>query len=98
MIIDFETEMAEIIQNLNKAEGYLDCEKVVIFTIKKHIGRELADEHIIQFLERVADYFNNMIKDCQGNTDCTRYRFAGGFIDVLLKMPNWKSWLVTMDL
>lgn len=98
MAIDFEAEMAEMTRNLNNVEGYLDCEKIVIFAIKKQIDSGLTDERIIQFLERLADYFNNMIKDCQGNTDCTRYRFASGFIDVLLKMPNWKSWLVTMNL
>ncbi len=88
MSIYFEAEIAEMISNLNNVKGYLDCEKIVICNIKKHIVNSVTDEIIIQFLKRQTDYFKCMIKDSQGSIDCSNYRFASGFIYILLKKPN----------
>ena len=34
----------------------------------------------------------------QLNADCTNCRYAAGFIDTLLKMPYWRSWMQTIKM
>jgi hypothetical protein len=98
MPIDFQSETKELINNLNGIAGYLDCEKILLHNIRKHIANGVDDTIIIDFLKQARDDFDGMIKDNQSKSDCTNFRFASGFIDVFLKIPNWKAWIRTINL
>lgn len=43
-------------------------------------------------------FLGNKIKTQEPDEDCTNYRYALGFVDTLLKMPYWKSWMKTIDI
>jgi len=43
-------------------------------------------------------FFDKKIETTQQNPDYTNYRYASGFVDTLLKMPYWKSWMKTIDM
>ena len=98
MIIDFDSEIIEITGKLKQVEGYLDCEKIIIHNIKKQLDNGCDDENIIVYLKKLSAFFDKKIQINQHDADCTNYRYAAGFVDTLLKMPYWKSWMKTIDI
>jgi len=46
MIINFEFEIKEIIAGIKQADGYLDCENIIIHNIKKHVSNVIAVTNI----------------------------------------------------
>ena len=98
MAIDFNMETIEIDNNLKQVEGYLDCEKIIISNIKKQLDKDLDDEKIIAYLKKLSVFLSKRIESNQANADCRNYRYAAGFVDTLLKMPYWKSWMKTIDI
>jgi len=96
MSIDFELETTEIAGNLKQVEGYLDCEKIIIQNIIKQIDKGCDDEKIIVYLKTLYSFLSKQTASNQGNSDCSNYRYAAGFVDTLLKMPYWKSWMKTI--
>jgi hypothetical protein len=97
MTIDFDTEANEITNKLKQVKGYLDCEKIIIRNIQKQLLNGNNDENVILFLRKLSVWFENQITTVQLNADCTNYRYAAGFVDALLKMSYWKSWIKTID-
>lgn len=95
MPIDFDSEIAEIGGKLRQVEGYLDCEKIIVRNIIKQLVNGKNDENIIVYLKKLHTWFNKKIATNQHNADCTNYRYAAGFVDILLRMPQWKSWTST---
>ena len=98
MPIDFDVEIEEIVGRLRHVEGYLDCEKIIIHNIKKQLIKGKNDETIVAFLQKLSAWFEKKIYTDQHNANCSNYRYAGGFVDTLLKMPYWKSWMKTIDM
>ena len=97
MTIDFNTEMKEVVDQLRHVEGYLDCEKIIIQNIKNQFARGNTDENVIVYLKNQTAWFIKAIDSNQQHAYCTNLRFAGGFVDLLLRMPHWKSWMITID-
>ena len=97
MPIEFDAEINEITDKLEQVEGYLDCEKVIIQNIRKQLQNEQTDENIILYLKKLSNWFEKKMAT-QVNADSTNYRYAAGFVDTLLKMPYWKSWMKTIDM
>jgi hypothetical protein len=87
MPIDFDLETIEITDNLKQVEGYLDCEKIIIHNIKKHLEKGFDEENIIAYLKKLSVFLNRKIDANQGKADCSNYRYAAGFVNTLLKMP-----------
>lgn len=98
MTINFDVETSELNSKLKQVEGYLDCEKVIVQNIHKQLQNGNNDENIILYLKKLSTWFENKIATNQNNSDCTNYRYAAGFVDTLLKMPYWKSWMKTIDM
>lgn len=98
MSIDFDLETIEIANKLKQVEGYLDCEKIIIHNIKKQLDKGFDDEKIIVYLKKLSAFLYKKIESNQGSADCSNYRYAAGFVDTLLKMPYWKSWMKTIDM
>lgn len=98
MSIDFDVETIEIANKLKLVEGYLDCEKIIIHNIKKQLDKGFDDEKIIVYLKKLSVFLSNKIESNQGNADCSNYRYAAAFVETLLKMPYWRSWMKTIDM
>jgi len=98
MSIDFDLETIEIVNKLKQIVGYLDCEKIIIHNIKKQLDKGFDDENIIVYLKKLSAFLNNKIESTQGNADCSNYRYAAAFVETLLKMPYWRSWMKTIDM
>jgi hypothetical protein len=95
--VNFETEMAELSNKLKKAAGYLACEKIILQHIKKHTDNDCDDINIEKHLKKVAAHIDGMITANQDRIDCTNYRYAGGFLNILLRTPRWKNWVKTIE-
>jgi hypothetical protein len=76
----------------------LDCEKIIVHNIKKQLANGNNDENIIVYLKKISAWFDKKIETNQHDDDCINYRYASGFVDTLLKMPYWKSWMKTIDM
>ena len=97
MPIDFDAETIEIASKLQKAEGYLDCEKIIIYNIKKQLDNSNNDENIISYLKKLNAWLAEKTVINRLTANSTNYRYAAGFVDTLLKMPYWKSWMQTFN-
>lgn len=98
MSIDFDLETIEIANKLKQAEGYLDCEKIIIHNIKKQIDKSFDDEKIIVYLKKLSAFLSKKIESNQDNAECSNYRYVAAFVDTLLKMTYWRSWMKTIDM
>ena len=95
MAIDFDYEINEMSPGLKVAEGYLECEQIIIHNIRKHLKKNIGDTSILIFLKKLSGYFNDRITETQNTSDCTNYRYVEGFVNTLIKMPYWKTWIQT---
>jgi len=98
MIIDFEKETDEIIAKLKHVEGYLDCEKVILNNIKKHVEKGFSDTLIEDYMKKLFLYFEELIKSTKDIADCINYRYSEGFLNTLISTPYWRSWIKTTNL
>jgi hypothetical protein len=97
MAIDFDFETSEITSKLKQVEGYLDCEKIIVHNIKKQLEYGNNDENIVLYLTKLSTWLGGKITTNHINTNCTNYRYAAGFIDMLLEMIDWKRWMKSID-
>ena len=78
MKIDFEYEISEMSPDLQLTEGYLECEKVIVNNLRKHIIKGFDDKTIVNYLEKLSAYFKDRIKTSQNTSNCTNYRYVEG--------------------
>lgn len=97
-IIDFEKETDEIIAKLKYVEGYLDCEKVILYNLKKHVEQGFSDTLILDYMKKLFLYFEELIKSTKDIADCINYRYSAGFLNTLISTPYWRSWIKTINL
>ncbi|HEY8688165.1 MAG TPA: hypothetical protein VIM07_02950 [Chitinophagaceae bacterium] len=96
--IDFDFEIIEVTYEIMQAEGYLECEKIIIHNIKKQLDNSYDDEKIIVYMKKLCAWFYKKIKVKQGNADCSNFRYSATFMDTLLQMPYWISWIKAIDM
>jgi len=94
---NFDEEMSAFLTHLKKAEGYLACEKTIIQNIKKYADKGYDDVNMEKYLERLSAYIENLIQASPGSADCINYRYAAGFLNILLRTPRWKNWVKTIE-
>lgn len=98
MAIEFEKEAKEITANLKLADGYLDCEKIIIRNIKKLLLNTHPVSEIEGYLKKLLHYFEELIVKHKDTADCTNYRYTVGFLDTVLRFPYWYSWIASTSL
>jgi flagellin-specific chaperone FliS len=98
MSINFEKEVSKIIQTIEEADGYLDCEKIIIKNIREQLANAATGEAIEDYLKKLHEYLGDKILKNQATTDCSNYRYASGFVSTLISTPYWHSWINTINL
>lgn len=93
MKIDFENEIGRITPDLISADSYLECERVIIANIRKHIQDGQPDPVIEDFLNKLMTYFEEKIKTAGGNPGSVNYSYARGFLNTLISAPYWHNWI-----
>ena len=93
MKIDIENEICELTAVLKDAEGYLDCEHVLISNIKKQIKIGIAIPDIEHYLKKLHTCFEDRIIINKGTMASVNYRYAVGFLNSVITTPYWHSWM-----
>lgn len=91
MKIDFEFEVSELTGELSTADGYLECEAIVLANIKKHIDKNISIIFIEGYLKRLNKYFEDKTVINKGNANCANYKYAAGFLNAIITTPYWHS-------
>lgn len=95
MAINIDKELNEMIASLKQAEGYLDCEKLIIVNIKKHLANKVTVPDIEDYLKKLMQHFENLLEVNENFEDNINYRYTTQFLKTLISTPYWKSWIHT---
>lgn len=98
MEIDIEYVISELTPELESANGYLECERVIINVIRKQIEKGFDDDHIADFLKKLITYFTDKVAATKQTGQCINYRYAKGFVNTLITTPYWRSWINTINI
>lgn len=89
----FENETKDILYDLNNANGYLDCENVIIYNLKKHVINGVPIPDIDNYLKKLLTYMQDKTVINKGNKEWINYQYAAGFLNTIVSTPNWHSWI-----
>ena len=98
MLINFSSEAEQIIDDLKLVDGYLACEKIIIKNIIKHPGSDLDDGSVENYLKELVIYIEYTLEQGKDKYIPINYQFAVGFINTLLRIPDWKSWVKSIEI
>ena len=93
MAINIDKELNEIIANLKPAEGYLDCEKVIIINLKKHLANNISVAEIDSYLKNLMQHFETIVAENENFDENINYRYTTQYLNTLIATPYWKSWI-----
>lgn len=94
-MIHFDNETKEITAGLQKADGYLECESLLIKNIQKHAEKGIPISSIEQYLRQLYAHFNNKAAIEAGSPAGINYGYATAFLQTVIATPYWKSWIIT---
>jgi hypothetical protein len=94
--MNFTTEMVQITDDLKLVDGYLACEKIMIRNIIKHLESGLDDITIENYLKELVSHLEYTLQTGKDKDVHINYQFAVGFVNTLLRIPAWKSWVKTI--
>lgn len=97
MKLIFDDEVNELNGELKLADGYLECEAIILANIKKHVDKNIPTVFIEGYLKRLHKYFEDKEVINRGNKHCVNYKYAGGFLHTIISTPYWHSWVSTTD-
>jgi len=97
MKINYDYEVNELTGDLKLADGYLDCETIVLANIKKHYANGISIPVIESYLKKLQIYFEDKIVINKGNADAVNYKYAAGFLNTINATPSWHSWIKNTD-
>ena len=92
-LIIFDNETKEINIDLKKADGYMDCERIIIHNLKKHVGNKVSTFDLEAYPKKMLRYIEDKEIINRGNGICINYKYAVGFIKTIIDTPSWHSWL-----
>lgn len=98
MSIDFEKEVSKIIQQIESADGRLDCEKIISKNIREQLANAATGVSIDGYLKKLHEYLVEKILENQFTTDCSNYKYAASFVSTLITTSYWHSWINTLNL
>ena len=96
--MNFTSETKQIADDLKQVNGYLACEKIIIYNIIKHFEFGLDDANIENYLKELVTHLEFMIEAGKETNFHINYRFATGFINTLLRVPAWRKWVNTIEM
>ena len=97
MLMNFSSEADQVIDDLKLVDGYLACEKIIIKNIIKYLERDLDDSSIENYLKELVIYLEYTLETGKNKNIHINYQFAVGFINTLLRSPDWKSWVKSIE-
>ncbi len=90
---DFETEVRALTGQLNNADGYLECEAIILANMQKPAGTNNSITFIVSYLKILQKYFQYKALIDKDNDECINYKYAVGFLNSVIATPYWHSWI-----
>lgn len=94
--IDIDYENSLLTAALKQVSGYLDCERIAIRHIRKHMENGLSDPFIEHYLKTIIFHLEDTIEAVEDANMQMNHRFVIGFIHTLLRTPSWKTWMMSL--
>ena len=95
MNVNFENEAKELITKLRSADGYLECEKLIISFAEKYLVNGKLPQDMGSILNKLLNYIQNLVAANKNTTDCINFGYATGYLTTLVETPHWYSWIDT---
>lgn len=92
--IIFEEEASIITKELQHANGYLDCENIILTNLRKHDSNKISILVIESYLKKLLAYLEDKSIINKGNSDGENYTYAAGFLRSITETPYWDRWII----
>lgn len=96
MDIDYEKDL--VTEALKHVSGYLDCEKIIIRHIRKHLENGIHETSIESYLKTMIAHLEASTEASEDANVQMNHRFVIGFIYTLLRTPSWRSWVQSIQI
>jgi hypothetical protein len=93
MNIDFKKEAAEIIANLKEVKYNSECERVILYNVKKQFEKGCTEVVIVEYLQKLTLLLENLIKSTRDMIDSFNYRHAVSYLKTITQTPYWRNWI-----
>lgn len=91
LVFDIETKAMLI--ELKNANGYLDCENIILKSLGKLENSEVPIISIKSYLKQLLKYIEDKSVINRGNADCENYTYAAGFLRSIIATPYFVRWI-----
>lgn len=95
MKVNFENEAKDLITKLRSADGYLECEKLIIGFTEKYLVDGKLPQDMGATLKKLLNYIQELVATGKNSTDCINFGYATGYLTTLVESPHWYSWIDT---
>ncbi len=85
----FDKETKAMLIELKNANGYLDCENIILKNLRKHDNNRLPIIAVESYLRKLLKYIEDKAVINKGNADCENYTYAAGFLRSIIGTPQW---------
>lgn len=96
--MDMDHEISLVKESLEQVSGYLDCEKIIIRNIRKHLENGMDELSIENYLKALIVYLERSTETDGGANRQMNHRFVIGFIYTLLRTSSWRSWVQSIQI
>lgn len=96
--MDMDHEISLVTESLQQVSGYLDCEKIIIRNIRKHLEKGMDESSIENYLKALIVYLERSTETAGGANMQMNHRFVIGFIYTLLRTSSWRSWVQSIQI
>jgi len=95
-MINLEAESISILNELKKADSYLDCEMIIINNLRKHLNNGSSIPEIESYLKQILPYLEISYKSAKDTAEGINYQYAAGYVNTLTTTSYWHSWIKTI--
>ncbi|AXY73871.1 hypothetical protein D3H65_07700 [Paraflavitalea soli] len=96
--MDMDHEISTVTESLRYVSGYLDCEKIIIRNIRKHLENGIDESNIENYLKALIGYLERSTETGEDANKQMNHRFVIGFIYTLLRTSSWRSWVQSIQI
>jgi len=87
--IAFDDETSVMIKQLKNANGYLECENIILKNLGEHDNNRVSIISIRSYLKNLLKYIEDKIVINKGNAHCENYRYAAGILRSVIATPHF---------
>jgi hypothetical protein len=91
--IVFDKETKAMLIELKNANGYLDCENIILKNLKKHDNNRVSIIAIESYLRKLLKYIEDKAVINKDNTECENYTYAASLLRSIIETPYWDRWI-----